>query len=317
MRDEQIHIQTPLFRSTLLERDGETRVWLKMEALQPCGSFKARGIGHACRRYVEDGAGALLSSSGGNAGLAVAFAGRRLDVPVTVVVPETTKPRAIELLRAEGAGVVQHGRHWPAAHQHALAEHAQENTAYIHPFDDPNIWEGHASVIDEVCAEAVRPDAVVLSVGGGGLLCGVVKGLRRNDLGDVPVLAVETRGTDSLSASARAGRHVELDGISSVATSLGATKVTERAYALLSEHEIVPRVVPDAKAVEACRRFLDDHRVSVEPACGASLAAVYEPDALTQDKEDLLVIVCGGAGVTQELLATWREQAEATTLPGS
>jgi L-serine/L-threonine ammonia-lyase len=306
----QIHATTPLFRSPLLEKEGAANVWLKMEALQPCGSFKARGVGHACARYVEEGAEALLSSSGGNAGMAVAFAGRKLGVPVTVVVPETTKERAVELIRVEGARVVQHGADWNAAHTYAL-DQKEEKTAYIHPFDDPYLWEGHASLVDEVVAHGLRPDGVVLSVGGGGLLCGVVEGLRRNGLAETPVLAVETRGADSLHAAAEAGRHVGIERITSLATSLGATKVAARAFELLSEHPVESRVVSDAEAVEACYRFLDDHRVLVEPACGASLAAVYAGGAFVEDRQDLLVIVCGGGGVTMRALADWRQAAQA------
>ena len=87
-------IETPLLESRALsERLGKS-IWLKMEAMQPTGSFKARGISHACAVYKERGAERFVSSSGGNAGLAVAYAGRKLGVPVLVVVPETTSERA-------------------------------------------------------------------------------------------------------------------------------------------------------------------------------------------------------------------------------
>ncbi|MEO1368546.1 MAG: pyridoxal-phosphate dependent enzyme, partial [Acidobacteriota bacterium] len=200
----QIHLQTPLLQSLAIGRDLPGRTWLKVEALQPSGSFKLRGVGFACRQYVERGARAFLASSGGNAGLAVAHAGRRLGVPVTVVVPESTSPRARTLIAAEGADVQVAGHDWAAAHARAL-ELARGDAAYIHPFDDALLWRGHATVIDEVAASGVNPDAVVLSVGGGGLLCGAVEGLRRNGWGDVPILAVETVGADSLATALAAG----------------------------------------------------------------------------------------------------------------
>ena len=117
----QIHIETPLLHSRILSRKRKGNVWLKMEALQPTGSFKARGIGYASKHYVVNGASSLVSSSGGNAGLAVAYAGRRLNVPVTVVVPETTKQRAIDLIEFEKATVIVKGANWNQAHRHALS----------------------------------------------------------------------------------------------------------------------------------------------------------------------------------------------------
>src|SRR3954453_16207196 len=103
MSAHRIHVGTPLIESLPLSRRVPGRVWLKMEALQPCGSFKARGIGFACQRYWEQGRKRFVSSSGGNAGLAVAYAGRQLGVPVTVVVLESTTTRAQELIRDESA----------------------------------------------------------------------------------------------------------------------------------------------------------------------------------------------------------------------
>lgn len=307
MTMNKLHIETPLINSLSVGKDLPGNVWLKMEALQPCGSFKARGVGFACNKYVEDGATALVSSSGGNAGLAVAYSGRRLGVPVTVVVPKTTKQRAIDLMELEGAKVIVHGDVWGQAHEHALVI-AGQGAVYIHPFDDPYLWQGHASLIDEVAETGLKPDVVVLSVGGGGLLCGIVQGLNRHHWQDVPILAVETRGADSLSAAARAKQHIAIDSIDSIATSLGATKVARRAFELLSEHEIINHLVTDKEALNACNDFLEDHRIMVEPACGASLSALYKRCDALHDKKNILVIVCGGVGVTIAQLQQWQQQ---------
>src|SRR5689334_3650577 len=135
-----LHIETPLIESRPLGAAAGRTVWLKLEALQPPGSFKLRGIGHACETYRARGARRFVSSSGGNAGLAVAYAGRLLETPVTVVVPETATERALELLRMEEAEVVVHGASWQEANDfaHSLLDSAD---AFLHPFDDPLLWE--------------------------------------------------------------------------------------------------------------------------------------------------------------------------------
>jgi L-serine/L-threonine ammonia-lyase len=278
-----------------------------MEALQPTGSFKIRGIGHACRTYIEQGATRLLSSSGGNAGLAVAFAGRKLAVPVTVVVPESTKKRAIDLIELEEAEVIIHGESWDEAHQHATAL-CSDRDAYIHPFDDPLIWAGHATVIDEIRSSGLHPDLLVVSIGGGGLFCGIVEGLRRNGFDLTSILAVETVGADSLSQSLQAGKLVELEEISSIATSLGAKKVAQRAFDYAQTDTVFSEVVDDRTAVASCERFLEDHRVLVEPACGAALSVVYRQLDLLNQFRTIAIIVCGGVGVTLDQLGKWKHE---------
>jgi L-serine/L-threonine ammonia-lyase len=280
------------------------KVWLKMDALQPSGSFKLRGIGHACAEYVRRGARRFISSSGGNAGIAAAYSGRKLGVPVLVVVPETTSERARELIAREGADIRVHGASFQEANALALSL-AGAHDAFIHPFDDPLLWEGHATMIDEVARAGVKPDAVVLSVGGGGLLCGVVEGLRRNGWGGVPVIAVETEGADSYAQSLAAGERIELPRISSIATSLGARRVSEQAFALAASHPVRPVVVTDGAAVQACLRFMLDHRMVVEPACGASLALAYQAPEALAEFDNVLVIVCGGVTATVEQLQAW------------
>jgi len=302
--EPDLHIVTPLLRSTSYSQRLGRSVWFKMEALQPPGSFKARGIGHACRVHKARGAKHFVCSSGGNAGIAVAYSGRLLGVPVTVVVPESTSAAARERIRMEGAELIVHGRTWSEANDHALSL-MQQDYAFIHPFDDPLLWEGHATMIDEVAATGVKPGAVVLSVGGGGLLCGVLAGLHRNGWGDVPVIAAETVGADSYAASLAAGAPVELPAVTSIATSLGAKRPCDKAVEWSTRHPIVSQVVSDKAAVSACLRFLAEHRIVVEPACGAALAALEQRPAAVMAATDVLVIVCGGAGATAEQLQAW------------
>lgn len=303
----KLHLNTPLIESLAIGRPLNTRIWLKMDNMQPCGSFKARGVGYACGQHKANGIKKLISSSGGNAGLAVAYCGRQLGMDVTVVVPETTKRRAIELMEQEGAQVIVTGQYWDLAHLHAM-ELVDENSAYIHPFDDPLLWQGHSSVIDEIVASGVKPDAVILSVGGGGLLAGVVAGLKRHGLHDTKLIAVETQGAESLAAAKMAQKHIAIDGISSLATSLGATKVAEHTFELLQRHPIDCHVVQDKQAIDACYRFLQDHRSLVEPACGASLSIVYDSDVELQQYENVVVIVCGGVNTTLDQLQKWHQQ---------
>jgi len=303
-----LHIETPLLRSRALTGSDGRSVWLKFEAMQPTGSFKIRGIGRACQEYARRGAERFISSSGGNAGIAVAHAGRLLGVPVVVVVPGTTSDRAKALIAQEEAEVIVHGASWHEAN--ALAESMVSATdALLHPFDDPLIWEGHASLVDEVAQSGVKPDAVVLSVGGGGLLSGVVEGLHRHGWTDVPVVAVETKGADSLAQSMRAGHLVALEAITSIATSLGAKQVCERALHWTRHHPIHSVVVSDRSAVAACAKLIDDHRIVVEPACGASLAVVYEGAPELAEFDSVLVIVCGGAGTSAAQIDAWSRNA--------
>lgn len=294
-----LHRETPLLESVPLGAASGRRVFLKMENMQPAGSFKLRGIGRVCEEAARAGATRFISPSGGNAGYAAAWAGRELGVCTTVIVPVTTSEEAKNAIAALGAEVVVSGESWKESNELALKMAGEDpKSKYIHAFDDPVMWDGHGTLMDEAAKQGPKPGAVVLSVGGGGLLCGVVAGMDRNGWGDVPVLACETEGAASFAAAVAAGEIVELEGISSVATSLGARAVAPHALELCRDHRIIPYVVPDEAAVSACGRFLDDHRVLVEPACGVSLSAIYDNTPLLGDAGTVLVVVCGGIGIS-------------------
>jgi L-serine/L-threonine ammonia-lyase len=309
MPSSPLHEVTPLWRSDPLSNALGEDVWLKMDCFQPVASFKIRGLGRTCQEAVRQGAKRIVSSSGGNAGLATAYACRKLGVRATVVVPETTPEFMRAKIRSMNAVVLEHGKAWDDSHAHATGLASGPEVAYVHPFDHPTIWEGHASVIVEAAEQGPKPGAVVVAVGGGGLLCGILEGMQRVGWGTVPVLATETEGAASFKAAADAGRLVTLDAIRSVAKTLGALTVTPRLLEWKQRHEIAHYTMTDREAVDACFRFLDDHRVLVEPACGAALAPIYNRCGFLRGRGPVLVEVCGGAGVTLELLRGWRSQS--------
>ena len=174
-----LHLPTPLLPHDALSAALGKTVLLKMESLQPSGSFKLRGIGRLCQRAVEAGARRFICPSGGNAGFAAAVAGRSLGVPTTILVPHSTPESVRGQIAALGAEVRVHGTVWDEANEEALRLCGAGEALYVPPFDHPDIWDGNATLIDEAVTQAEGDfDVVICSVGGGGLLCGVLEGLR-------------------------------------------------------------------------------------------------------------------------------------------
>jgi L-serine/L-threonine ammonia-lyase len=307
-----LHITTPFLAHRALSSRLGKQVWLKMESLQPSGSFKLRGIGEMCQRAVAKGVSHLVCPSGGNAGFAAAVAGAALGVRTTILVPHSTPESVREQIRAIGADVIVHGKVWDEANEEALLLCREPGTVYVPPFDHPDIWDGNATLIDEAAQQARRLgtgfDAVVCAVGGGGLMCGVLQGLHRNRLADVPVIAVETEGAASLHASVQAGELVTLPDITTIATTLGAKRVAQAAFDWTRRHPVRSVIVSDRQAVDACRKFADDMRVLVEPACGAALAVAYANLPVLAPFQRPLLVVCGGIAVDLAKLEAWKIQ---------
>ncbi|CDO94177.1 unnamed protein product [Kluyveromyces dobzhanskii CBS 2104] len=316
---QQLTVRSPLLPFKVkVPSDGPTFL-LKHEFIQPGGSFKSRGISHLIKTKLEsienpEGKLAVYSSSGGNAGLAAARACNSLNVPCVVVVPKTTKPRMINKIESAGAKVVIHGNHWKEADEH-LREHIMKNstyaeTVYVHPFDDPVIWEGHSVIVDEILeqlneygADIKNVKGIVCSVGGGGLYSGIISGLERHGLAtSIPVFAVETRGCDVLNKSLTAGKPVVLDKITSIATSLGSTEVCSKCFEKVNEYASKSIVLEDHDVSATCLKFFDETSILVEPACGASVHACYHPELFGSFSADdiIVVIVCGGSCYTYE-----------------
>ncbi|MCJ1317463.1 catabolic L-serine/threonine dehydratase [Xylographa vitiligo] len=316
-------IETPLVESAALSKAAGCRVFLKLENLQPSGSFKSRGIGNLVLSSIRARPTSPLhfySSSGGNAGLACVTAARSLGYPASVVVPLSTSAFMIAKLRAAGAtAVVQVGASWAEADAHLRAHVLARDPdgVYVPPFDHPDIWTGASSMVREMKAqfgEEGPPDAVVCSVGGGGLFCGVVEGLRREGWDGVRVLAVETEGAASLRGSLEEGELVTLEAITSMAGSLGAKRVARKAFEYAQREGVKSVVLSDAQAARGCWRLADDERLMVEMACGVSVAVCYEEGLLKGLVQGLgkegrvVVVLCGGSNVSLEMLMEWRER---------
>ncbi|MGC6507693.1 MAG: pyridoxal-phosphate dependent enzyme [Myxococcota bacterium] len=302
-----LHICTPLRRDHH-RSTGQTQVFLKLDCYQPSGSFKIRGIGHLCQYKASKGAPSFVCSSGGNAGLAVAYCGQTLNLPVHIVVPQTTSQAIQNMLKACGAKVTVHGSVWDDADVYARQLAHDIQAAYIHPFDDPLIWTGHASIIDELQNHGTKPDLIVCSVGGGGLLCGIMEGLYRNNWHDVEILAVETVGAASLQASVQAGQRVSIPAITSIAKTLGAKMVAQKAFEWTRIHPIHCAQVSDNEAINACIHIADEWKMLVEPACGAAYAAVSQPHPAIMKATHIVVIICGGSGVDTDMLLDWKQE---------
>ncbi|XP_037773197.1 serine dehydratase-like, partial [Penaeus monodon] len=218
--NNSLHIVTPLIPSAALSQLCGRQVLLKLENCQPSGSFKIRGIGNFVQKSKERGCKQVVSSSGGNAGMASAYVAKMLGLPATIVIPESTPKLMISRLEEEEAKVMVHGRIWNLAHEKALEIAASGNSCLVHPYDHEEIWEGHSTIVTEILQQTkAKPAAIVLSVGGGGLLCGVLKGLHKHDV-DIPVVAMETQGAHAFNAALKAGKPVSIGDITSIAKTL-------------------------------------------------------------------------------------------------
>ena len=294
-----------------------SRIFLKLENLQPSGSFKSRGIGNLIRQALmtsnEPNRVHFYSSSGGNAGLACVTAARSLDRPATVVVPTSTKPMMIAKIRTAGASrVVQHGNSWAEADKFLREELLADDPygVYVPPFNHDDVRSGASTIVEEL---EERPDAIVCSVGGGGLFSGIQLGLEARGWGDVSVLAMETEGAESLAMSLKEGELVTLPAITSIATSLGAKRVAQKTFDLGKRRNVRSVVLSDAEAAMGCWRLADDERLIVEPACGVSVAVCYDgrlkqllPKLTNESK--IVVIICGGSDITLEMLMEYRKK---------
>jgi threonine dehydratase len=271
---------TPVFATEI----GGRPVTLKLENLQVTGSFKFRGAlngviargagGPACPRWDNSPSTPrqkehVIAASGGNHGLGVAAAAKIMGLSATVYVPRTTPEAKARRIAAQGARVVRHGEVYADAEAAARAWAEQSGGSYLHAYDDPAVIAGQGTIGLEIARHAPWCDSVAVSVGGGGLAAGL-----RVSLGpDRPVVAVEPQHCNSLHAAFSAGRPVDAPVDSAAASALGASRVGQNAFALLSSGKVQLALVTEREITRARDLLWEELRLAVEPAAAVPFAA--------------------------------------------
>ena len=266
---------------------------LKLECLQVTGSFKARGASNKVAQLdsaaLQRG---LITASGGNHGLGVAYAGWRHGVDVQVVLPTSTPPAKIAQLQNWNAKVSIEGQVWDEANAIALQRAQQHGLTYMHPFADPQIMAGQGTVGLEILKQNEQVDTVIVAVGGGGLISGVATAVKELQP-SAKIIGVEPTGAATLHESLRAGQITTLDEINTDAHTLAPRTSDAKNLAIVSAlvDEIV--LVSDEEMRDAARQLWFEMSLSVELSAAAALAALRTGRYTPQAGENVCVIVCG------------------------
>jgi threonine dehydratase len=282
----------------LIEADAGTfppaaTVWLKLEHLQHTGSFKARGAFNRIMSAAEQDmlpAAGVVAASGGNAGLAVAYAAAQHDLPARVYVPAAAPAVKVARLHGYGAEVVQGGGSYVEAYESAVKHAAEVGALFCHPYDQPEVCAGQGTLGLELLEQSGgRIDTVLVAVGGGGLMAGIAAATE----GRARVVGVEPASIPTMHAALAAGQPFDVAVSGIAADSLGASRLGDIAFAVATRTGVRSVLVDDADIIAARQMLWDRYRLAVEhggaTAFAALAAGAYQPG----DGERVAVVVCG------------------------
>ena len=275
-------------------------LYFALEFMQYTGTFKARGAQNFIQTHLEQGtfpeAGVTIAS-GGNAGLACAWAARDAGVRATVFLPTTAPEVKVERLRSYGAEVRLSGSEYAEAAA-ACQEFVESSGALAsHAYDNPLIAAGAGTLMTEILTQVPDLDTVIVSVGGGGLFAGVATAATFHG---VRTVAVEPANCRALNAALEVGEPVDVPVDSVAADSLGARRATPLALAAAQTDLVTSVLVDDEQIIAARRHLWDGHRLAVEHAAATALAGVHGSKAsdgsggyTPAEDEKVCVVLCG------------------------
>lgn len=263
-------------------------VWLKLEQLQVGGSFKARGMLNRLLANPIPPSGVIVAS-GGNAGIATAAAAKALGVTCEVFVPTVCSPAKQARLRELDAQVMVTGAAYAQALQACLARQQQTGALLTHAYDQAEVVAGAGTLAREIEAQGGRPDSVLVSVGGGGLVAGIAAWFGQ----DARVVALEPELAPTLYAARKAGEPIDVPVGGIAADSLGAQRIGAIAWRVTQQQVRDALLLPD-EAIRAAQLWLyKQMKLAVEPAAALGLAALqtgaYRPEA----DEKVCLVICG------------------------
>jgi threonine dehydratase len=262
---------------------------LKLEQLQHTGSFKTRGAFNRILSNRVPKAG-VIAASGGNHGVAVAYAAQQLGYPAEVFVPEVCPPVKVQRLRDYGAQVTLVGATYAESLEASQIRAARTGALVVHAYDQPEIVAGQGTLAYEFAQQVPDLDTVLVAVGGGGLIGGIAAWFE----GNVRVIGVEPASAASMAAALQAGEPVDFEVGGIAADSLGARRAGTLAFSLLKQYVDRVILVEDENIREAQRTLWNDLRIVAEPggatAAAALISGLYQP----APGERVGVVICGG-----------------------
>lgn len=286
--------RTPLVESPALSELTRTEVRLKLENLQFTGSFKERG---ACNRLesmpAEERARGVITASAGNHAQAVARHGARLGVAVTVVMPEATPLVKVTATRRFGAQVILSGTNYDEAASLAAQLGTERGLVYLHPFEDPWVIAGQGTVGLEILADAPELDAIIVPVGGGGLIAGVACAVKETN-SRVRVLGVEARRFPSMKHALESIPPPSLPGGKTIADGIAVRRVGELTRELTKRYVDEIALVDEAEIAQAVLLLLEREKTVVEGAGAVGVAALLHHRFADLEGKRVAIVLSGG-----------------------
>ena len=263
--------------------------WLKLEHLQLSGCFKARGMFNRLLSNTIPAAGVIVAS-GGNAGIATALAARALGVPAEVFVPSVSSPAKRARLAALGARVVIAGDVYAEALEACEARQRETGALMTHAYDQPEVVAGAGTLARETEMQlGSTPDAVLVSVGGGGLVGGIAAWFA----GRTRVIALEPELAPTLYRARAAGAPVDVPVGGIAADSLGARRIGRIAWEVAQQHVAAAELLTD-DAIRAAQHFMwSELKLAVEPAAALPLAALQSGIVRPRAGDRVVLVICG------------------------
>ncbi|WP_439811633.1 threonine/serine dehydratase [Bordetella bronchiseptica] len=283
---------TPILERSDFDPVAGTAVCFKFELLQTSGTFKARGaFSHLLALDDAQRQAGVTCVSAGNHAVAVAYAAMRLGMPAKVVMIKTASPARVALCRQYGAEVVL-AEDGPRAFETVRRIESDEGRYFVHPFDGYRTVLGTATLGHEWLQQAGELDAVIVPIGGGGLISGIATAIKLA-APQCQVIGVEPEGADAMHRSFAAGGPIRMGPMHSIADSLMAPHTEQYTYDLCRRH--VDRLVKvDDDALRAAMRLLFEQlKLATEPACAAATAALVGPLREELAGQRVGVLLCG------------------------
>ena len=295
--------ETPLEHSPHLSELGGSSTYLKLENLQPTGSFKVRG---AFNRLLALTPGqrdrGVVAASSGNHGLAVAFGAGVLGVKATVFVPKEASSTKVERIRRLGVEVRRHGTDVAVTEAYARAYAEEECLTYVSPYNDPLVIGGQGTIALELARQMDRLDVVLASVGGGGLISGIA-GYAGSVLDGVEVVGCQPENSPVMAESVKAGRMLQMDSKPSLSDgTAGGIEPGSITFDLCRRYVDRYVTVSEGEIAEAMRLFIESEHTLIEGAAAVAVAAYLKTRDQYRGKN--VVIVISGANVGLETLRT-------------